>query len=120
MEVFGAGDDSVQSQYSDQIVESSEEDADLGQRVESGDPRGVPSLGNGQFGPQTSARRYSAIHERKLAGDHADPIVDRSASIGADRRWGMGQPDGRQHCALQGRSQRSEEHTSELQSLMRI
>src|SRR3546814_6623971 len=81
MEVFGAGDDSVQSQYSDQIVESSEEDADLGQRVESGDPRGVPSLGNGQFGPQTSARRYSAIHERKLAGDHADPIVDRSASI---------------------------------------
>src|SRR3546814_12865901 len=45
MEVFGAGDDSVQSPYSDQIVESSEEDADLGQRVESGDPRGVPSLG---------------------------------------------------------------------------
>src|SRR3546814_5129793 len=55
------------------------------------------------------------LHPAVGAADHAAPVLDRVADIDLGRRLGEGEIT-----RTQAEHDRSEEHTSELQSLMRI
>src|SRR3546814_10143105 len=98
-----------------------------------GRPAGNPAARTGQRGPQSGAklqrqgRHRRAPHRQRLDGrverQSALPAAERVETVGVDdlpRRGGPGQdPPERQHHHNEEGS-RTEEHTSKLQSIMRI